>query len=158
TYSKGKPFRWFRGRQVGGRGHTWGRLAMRYAPEDFALERDGGAAWPICYEDLEPYYARVEEFLLLEGSKDEIDGLPDGHYVRPHELTPTERHFKQAVEKKWPERRVIPVRVLGYPHGPVSPMMQCALDTGRLDLKPSVIVDSILTDPKGERAVGISCV
>ncbi len=158
TFPKDKPFRWFRGRQVGGRGHTWGRLALRYAPEDFQLEADGGASWPISYSDLENYYGRIEEFLMLEGQKDGIDGLPDGNYVRNHEITPTERHFKVSVEKKWPGRVVIPIRVLGYPCGPVSPMLQSALETGRAELRPSMAVDSILLDPEEKRAVGVSCV
>ncbi|MCI0414714.1 GMC family oxidoreductase [bacterium] len=158
THPGDKPFRWFRGRQVGGRGHTWGRLALRYAPVDFRTTAEDGATWPICYEDLEPYYGQVEEFLLLEGRKDSIESLPDGKYVREHELTPTEQRFKEAVQKKWPHRPVIPVRVLGYPHGPVSPMLQSALNTGRAVLRPSMVVDRILTESKAGRATGVSCI
>ena len=48
------PFRWFRGRQVGGRSITWGRQVYRWSDLDFeANAKDGhGNDWPIRYADL----------------------------------------------------------------------------------------------------------
>jgi choline dehydrogenase-like flavoprotein len=55
---------WIRGRNVGGRFLTWGRVALRMSDYDFkAASLDGiGDDWPISYADLVPYYDRVEQF------------------------------------------------------------------------------------------------
>ena len=49
TTDPGKPFRWIRGRQVGGRSITWGRQSYRWSDLDFEANfRDGTATdWPI---------------------------------------------------------------------------------------------------------------
>ena len=54
---------WIRGRNVGGRFLSWGRVALRMSDYDFkAASRDGiGEDWPICYDDLVPYYERGGE-------------------------------------------------------------------------------------------------
>ena len=61
TTASRKPFLWFRGRQTGGRLHTWYRSALRMSPDDFHPSRRAiaDADWPIEYEDLAPYYDRV---------------------------------------------------------------------------------------------------
>ncbi len=63
----GADFQWFRSRIVGGRTNHWGRIALRFAPVDFrSYTRDSlGADWPISYEDLAPYYDKVDQ---LRGS------------------------------------------------------------------------------------------
>ncbi|HSE98562.1 MAG TPA: FAD-binding protein, partial [Blastocatellia bacterium] len=57
-----KPFQWIRSRQVGGRSIPWGRQTYRLSNYDFkAASHDGyGDDWPISYEDLAPYYDKVE--------------------------------------------------------------------------------------------------
>ena len=57
------------GRGVGGGTLHFGGVALRLWPEDFARRsRDGvGEDWPIGYDDLVPYYDRVEEELQLSG-------------------------------------------------------------------------------------------
>src|SRR5690348_17604169 len=64
TTEPGKPFRWIRGRQVGGRSITWGRQSYRWSDLDFEANlRDGIAIdWPIRYADIAPWYDYVEEF------------------------------------------------------------------------------------------------
>ena len=58
----GSTFRWFRSRIVGGRTNHWGRIALRMAPVDFKVRsHDGmGDDWPLSYEDVAPYYDKVE--------------------------------------------------------------------------------------------------
>jgi choline dehydrogenase-like flavoprotein len=62
TSAPGSSFRWFRSRIEGGRTNHWGRIALRFGPADFkARSTDGmGDDWPISYEDLAPYYGKVE--------------------------------------------------------------------------------------------------
>jgi len=58
----GKPFHWIRMRVLGGRSLSWGRQSYRMGNLDFkAASHDGyGDDWPISYEDLVPYYEKVE--------------------------------------------------------------------------------------------------
>ncbi len=65
TTPKDAPFIWIRGRQEGGRMHTFGRVLLRWTDDDFkAYSRAGrGVDWPIGYADLEPYFAEIEAFL-----------------------------------------------------------------------------------------------
>ena len=62
TSAPGSDFHWFRSRIVGGRTNHWGRIALRFAPIDFrSYTRDGlGSDWPISYDDIAPYYDKVE--------------------------------------------------------------------------------------------------
>jgi len=61
-----KPWDWsLRSRILGGRTLHWGRQSFRLAEYDFkAASIDGyGADWPFSYEELVPYYDKVEEYL-----------------------------------------------------------------------------------------------
>ena len=77
----GSRFRWFRSRIVGGRTNHWGRIALRLAPVDFRSKtHDGlGDDWPITYEDVAPYYDRVESFIGVFGTKENIPSAPGRH-------------------------------------------------------------------------------
>jgi choline dehydrogenase-like flavoprotein len=110
---RGKPFNGFRGRQVGGRLHTWARVAVRMSDLELkSASRDGhGVDWPISYDDLAPYYDKVEAFLGVYGSAEGIPALPDGRYLGPLALTPEEASFQARVEASFPDRRVIAARV-----------------------------------------------
>src|SRR5207253_3231121 len=69
-----KPFWWIRSRMVGGRSVVWGRQSYRYSDYEFkAASRDGFSEdWPISYQDLEPYYDQVEEFVGISGSSENL--------------------------------------------------------------------------------------
>jgi choline dehydrogenase-like flavoprotein len=96
---------WIRGRVLGGRLHTYGRMLLRMSDYDFkSASRDGhGTDWPISYGDLAPYYDRVEEFIGIYGQNDGLPQLPDGHYVGASQLLHLEQDFKVKVESAWPE-------------------------------------------------------
>ena len=81
----GSSFRWYRSRIVGGRTNHWGRIALRFAPVDFrAKTRDGlGDDWPISYDDLAPYYDKVESYIGVFGTKENIASAPDGIFQPP---------------------------------------------------------------------------
>ena len=84
-YDSIDKFHWTRLRAVGGRTNTWGRSCFRHGPLDFKTKsRQGfGEDWPIGYEDIEPYYDRVERLVGIAGSKDNYFNMPDGVYCGP---------------------------------------------------------------------------
>ena len=103
-----RPYRWIRGRLLGGRSHSWGGVTLRLSDFEFkAASRDGiGEDWPISYQDLEPFYAEVEQFVGTHGSKEGLAQLPDGVFREPRPMTPGEQRLAAAVTR-FPDRRVI---------------------------------------------------
>ena len=85
TTPNGKPYRWVRSRCVGGKLLHWGRNARRLSDFDFgAADRDGyGDNWPITYAELAPFYDKVERFIGVSGSVENIPHYPDGQYFPP---------------------------------------------------------------------------
>jgi len=75
----GRNFTWWRARMLGGRTNHWGRIALRNGPYDFkARSRDGlGFDWPISYEDLAPYYDKVEMLIGVYGSNEGLENTPN---------------------------------------------------------------------------------
>jgi choline dehydrogenase-like flavoprotein len=106
----GTPYSWVRARVLGGKTNFWGRVAIRYGPLQFqAASRDGfDVDWPFGYEELKPYYDKVDVLLGVSGTREVLDQVPDGIYQRAHKLNCVELHFKDAVEKMG--RRLIPGR------------------------------------------------
>jgi choline dehydrogenase-like flavoprotein len=101
TSAPGSRFRWFRSRIVGGRTNHWGRIALRYAPVDFkSRSHDGmGDDWPLSYEDVAPYYDKVESYIGVFGSKENIASAPDGVFLPPPVPRCTETIVKKACDK-----------------------------------------------------------
>jgi choline dehydrogenase-like flavoprotein len=85
TVAKGSEFRWFRSRILGGRTNHYGRITLRFSDYDFKpYSFDGlGTDWPISYEDVVPYYEKVERFIGVSGSKEGIRSAPDGIFQPP---------------------------------------------------------------------------
>jgi choline dehydrogenase-like flavoprotein len=69
TCARGSRFYWFRSRILGGRTNHWGQGAHRFSYEDFrGYSRDGaGDDWPLSYDDVEPYYRKVEDYIGVYG-------------------------------------------------------------------------------------------
>ncbi len=74
-----EEFRWWRPRMLGGRTNHWGRISLRNGPYDFKpRSRDGmGFDWPIGYDDLEPYYTKVEMLIGVYGTNDGLENTPN---------------------------------------------------------------------------------
>jgi choline dehydrogenase-like flavoprotein len=103
-------FKWRRGNRVGGKSLMWGRASYRLAPHDFeANKRDGeGVDWPVRYDDIAPWYDRVEKFVGIAGNRDGLDQLPDGpHYLPAYEYNCAETAFKTKLENLYPKRNLI---------------------------------------------------
>jgi choline dehydrogenase-like flavoprotein len=101
TSAPGSNFQWFRSRIVGGRTNHWGRIALRFAPIDFKSgTRDGlGDDWPITYEDLAPYYDKVESYIGVFGTREGVSSAPDGMFLPPPKPRCTDLIVKKACDK-----------------------------------------------------------
>jgi choline dehydrogenase-like flavoprotein len=73
-----RKFVWWRARMLGGRTNHWGRISLRNGPYDFKPKtRDGlGFDWPISYEDLAPFYDKVEMLIGVYGENDGLENTP----------------------------------------------------------------------------------
>ncbi|MGB2243620.1 MAG: GMC family oxidoreductase [Flavobacteriaceae bacterium] len=93
TNHEGSNFKWFRSRMLGGRTNHWGRISLRFGPKDFKrYDQDGlGDNWPIGYEDVKPYYDKVDKLIGVFGTNEGLPNDPDGYFLPPpkprlHEL------------------------------------------------------------------------
>ena len=181
TTAKGKPFRWVRKRAVGGKILHWGREVRRLSDLDFrAADHDGyGENWPIRYADLAPYYARVESFIGVSGSIENIPHVPDGKYLPPMALNCGEKIIQKVASKvgmrlitSRQAMRTKSVNGLGRCHycggcgrgcavggfwNSISDTLPAAMKTGRMTLRPNSVVREVLVDENG-KARGVSIV
>lgn len=74
-----REFAWWRQRMMGGRTNHWGRVSLRNGPYDFKTHtRQGiGFDWPISYDDLAPYYDKVEMLVGIFGASEGLENSPD---------------------------------------------------------------------------------
>ncbi len=93
TVESGTTFKWWRARMLGGRTNHWGRISLRFGPKDFkGKTRDGhGEDWPIDYNDVKPYYDKVDKLIGVFGTNEGLEDDPDGFFLPPpkprlHEL------------------------------------------------------------------------
>lgn len=116
TTPRGKRFLWYRGRQLGGRLHTWSRHVPRMSDHEFksASLRGQGIDWPISYQDVAPYYDIVERTLGVHGSPSGIPSCPDGQFIGPARTTQAEEKFKTNVEQRIPGMRMTYGRNVRY--------------------------------------------
>ncbi len=82
----GSKFTWTRLRAVGGRTNLWGRGCDRFGPLDFkpkSLQGGWGEDWPINYDDVAPYYGKVESLIGVAGGSEEVYNTPTGKNLLP---------------------------------------------------------------------------
>jgi choline dehydrogenase-like flavoprotein len=111
TQSGDTKFDWFRSRMLGGRTNHWGRISLRFGPRDFkGKDRDGlGENWPIGYDDLKPYYDKVDQLIGVFGSKENMPNEPDGFFLPPPKPRLHELYFIKGAQKA--NVPVIPARL-----------------------------------------------
>src|SRR5579885_3172990 len=88
-------------RVLGGRTVHWNAVVLRYAPVDFRQKSTYGIEtdWPISYQEIAPYYDRIEKMIGVCGNDDRLEILPAGpHYLPPLPLRCSETILKRAVE------------------------------------------------------------
>ena len=100
TRGPGTTFDWYRGRMLGGRTNHWGRISLRFGPDDFRRRSlDGlGDDWPITYDDLKPYYDQVDRFIGIFGTNEGLPNEPDGIFMPPPKPRCYELLVKQAAD------------------------------------------------------------
>ena len=88
-------------RVLGGRTVHWNAVTPRYAARDFrewslaGVEED----WPLTYEDLTPYYERIEQMIGVCGHDDGLEIVPAGkHYLPPLPWRCSEVILKRALD------------------------------------------------------------
>ncbi|HEY8485592.1 MAG TPA: GMC family oxidoreductase, partial [Longimicrobiales bacterium] len=101
TTAPGTRFDWFRARMLGGRTNHWGRISLRFGPDDFRRKSiDGlGDDWPISYEDIAPYYDRVDRLIGVFGSREGLRNDPDGIFLPPPKPRCYELLVKQTCDR-----------------------------------------------------------
>ena len=173
-------FMWWRGRMLGGRTNHWGRISLRFGPLDFKRrDIDGlGDNWPIGYEDIKPYYDKVDKLIGVFGSNEGLYNDPDGYFLpapkpRLHELYYIDGARKSNVPVI-PARKSILTKRINHERGLCFYCGQCsracgvhadfssstvliypALNGGQVDLFTNSMVREVTTDREG-RATGVS--
>jgi choline dehydrogenase-like flavoprotein len=160
TTPRGKTFLWYRGRQLGGRLHTWSRHVPRMSNYEFksASLRGRGVDWPLSYEDLAPYYDIVERTLGVHGVPAGIPNCPDGQFIGPAKTTKVEEAFRTKVEKRLPHVHVTYGRTVKYDNNRIPLPLRLALKTGRLGVRTDAVVSRLLIDAQSGKASGVEYV
>jgi len=72
-------FYWFRSRMMGGRTNHWGRISLRFGPDDFKGHEIDGLTddWPISYDDVKPFYDKIDRLIGIYGTVENIPSEPD---------------------------------------------------------------------------------
>ena len=182
TNTKGSNWEWWRARMLGGRTNHWGRISLRFGPKDFkGKSHDGlGDDWPIGYEDVKPYYDRIDRLLGVFGTNEGLPNDPDGVFLPPPKPRLHELFIKKAATgigiPVIPSRLSILTKKINEERGQCFYCHQCgrsckvyadfsssscliipALKTGNIDLVTNAMVREVLTDKAG-LATGVSYV
>jgi choline dehydrogenase-like flavoprotein len=182
TKASGTQWDWWRSRMVGGRTNHWGRISLRFGPKDFKRKSiDGlGDDWPIGYEDVKPYYDRIDKMIGVFGTNEGLPNDPDGFFLPPPKPRLHEMFIKKAAGKVGvpviPSRLSILTQKINDDRGQCFYCAQCnrgctvygdfssssvlvkpAVKTGNVDLITGAMAREVLTNSEG-LATGISYV
>jgi choline dehydrogenase-like flavoprotein len=182
TKAPGTQWDWFRARMLGGRTNHWGRISLRFGPKDFQRKSiDGlGENWPITYNDIKPFYDRVDKLIGVFGTNEGLENDPDGFFLPPpkprlHELF-IKRGAERAGVKVIPGRLSMLTQKINDDRGACFFCGQCgrgcqvyadfssssvlikpAMKTGNIDVIPNAMAREVLTNKEG-LATGVSYV
>ena len=180
TIEKETSFRWWRSRMLGGRTNHWGRISLRFGPKDFkSKDYDGlGENWPISYDDIKPYYDKLDKLIGVFGTKENIFNEPDGFFLPPPKPRLHELFYIKGARKSGitviPSRLSILTKRINNTRGVCFYCGQCdrscsayadfsssscyvipSLKGGMVDLYTNSMVVEVKTDKNG-RATGVS--
>ncbi|RIV19823.1 GMC family oxidoreductase [Fibrisoma montanum] len=183
TTARGTEFHWFRSRMLGGRTNHWGRISLRFGPDDFRRKSMTGVGedWPIGYDDFKPFYDRVDKLIGVFGSIENIPNEPDGIFLPPPKPRLHELMIRKAATgigvPVIPSRLSILTKPINNERGACFYCNQCgracqayadfssssvlvkpALKTGNVTLINGAMVREVLTDPQTGLATGVSYV
>jgi choline dehydrogenase-like flavoprotein len=182
THEKGTKWDWWRARMVGGRTNHWGRISLRFGPKDFKRkDHDGlGDNWPIGYDDVKPYYDKIDKLIGVFGTNEGLPNDPDGIFLPPPKPRLHELYIKNSAIKAGvpviPSRLSILTKKINDSRGACFYCAQCnrgctvygdfssssvlvkpAVATGNVDLIVNAMAREVMTDTDG-KATGISYV
>lgn len=187
-YEETKRFDWIRGYHVGGRSLTWGRQSYRWSDIDFEanLKEDIAVDWPVRYNDIAPWYDKVESYIGVSGQNLGLKQLPDGKFLPPMDLNCVEKDLQAAMETNFEDGRLLTIgRVAhitenttefegrgpcqyrnrcwrGCPFGGYfssnSSTLPAAERTGNMTLRPNSIVHEVVYDENTKKATGVKVV
>jgi choline dehydrogenase-like flavoprotein len=180
TQSGATKWEWWRARMLGGRTNHWGRISLRFGPKDFKRKSiDGlGDDWPIGYQDVKPYYDKVDQMIGVFGTNEGLENDPDGFFLPPPKPRLHELMIKKAATgigiPVIPSRLSILTKQINSERGQCFFCGQCnrsckvygdfssssalvipALKTGNVDLITGAMAREVLTDKEG-LATGVS--
>ncbi|MBJ6144431.1 GMC family oxidoreductase [Hymenobacter sp. BT559] len=94
-------FNWFRARMLGGRTNHWGRISLRMGPNDFKSHHIDGLTddWPITYDEVKPFYDKVDRLIGVYGTVEGLENEPDGIFLPPPKPRLNELFIKQGAAK-----------------------------------------------------------
>ena len=180
TKQEGTEFLWWRSRMLGGRTNHWGRISLRFGPKDFKhKDVDGlGENWPISYEEVKPYYDRLDKMIGVFGTNEGLPNDPDGFFLPPPKPRLHELYYMKGAKKTGipviPARLSILTKRINKDRGICFYCGQCnrscsvyadfssgscfifpAQKSGQVDLYTNCMVKNITTNDEG-LATGVS--
>ncbi len=179
TTVPGSEWRASRFSAVGGKTNIWGRSSCRFGEIDFrAASLDGfGVDWPVSYEEIAPYYSRVEKLIGVASTIQKRPSNPDGDYLPPLKFRCLDFILQRGAEKL--DVPYLPDRIaqLTVSHQGRPPCHYCgncdagcdtgsffstpwfflpaAERTGKLELRANAVAKNVLVDKEG-RARGVA--
>lgn len=107
------------GRGVGGGTVHFTGVFYRFHPSDFKVRTLDGVAedWPISYEDLEPFYTRIEQDIKVSGPREFPWGAFHGPYPYPERepISANSQVFRRGCEALGIKSTVAPLAILSAP-------------------------------------------
>lgn len=98
TQKDNSEFAWFRSRMLGGRTNHWGRISLRMGPDDFKPKDGLTDDWPLTYQELKPFYDKIDRMIGIYGSVEGIESEPDGIFMKPPKPRLNELFIKKGAK------------------------------------------------------------
>jgi choline dehydrogenase-like flavoprotein len=92
-------FSWFRSRMLGGKTNHWGRISLRMGPVDFQPTDGLTERWPITYDEVKPFYDKVDRMIGVYGTNEGLENEPDGIFLTPPKPRLPEIFIKNGAAK-----------------------------------------------------------
>lgn len=102
-------FEWVRVRAVGGKSLFWAGVTPRFGPNEFQPKDDFDTRWPLSYEDVAPYYDRVEEMIGVSSTVEAVGGFPLNNGLPPLKPKCAEVELGRAAEGLGRGLKVLPI-------------------------------------------------
>lgn len=152
THDGKEPYNWVRVRLVGGKSLFWARMSYRLSDYEFkAKDHDGfGDNWPISYQDLAPYYDRVDPIFRVSGRKEGLAQLPDGNFVEDNspDAEATKRFAAAGKSRGMTVTKIRRSLGNGQLASSFNLLLPAAQATGKLTIVTNAVVREITTDKK----------